>query len=85
MDGYDPVRAGLPLDLTHHLGPPVPVARIDPLVRRAIPLMAIERADLAAFVRDALTDARVAPASLCTLVPTSVPSGSAVLTFEGCQ
>src|SRR5215469_807471 len=35
---YNPVAAGVPEDLTHRLGPPVPEALLDPLVRTAIRL-----------------------------------------------
>lgn len=81
---YDPVKAGLPSDLTHRIGPPVPVQLIDPLVRQPVHLAPSELDDLVAFIREGLHDPRVTPANLCTLVPDSVPSGSPVLQFEAC-
>src|SRR5262245_45036949 len=82
---YDARKAGLPADLTHRLGPPVPIDRIDPLVRHPIRLTPAELADLVAFVRDGLHDPRVTAANLCGLVPAAVPSGTPVLQFEACQ
>ena len=81
---YNPIRAGLPADLTHRVGPPVPVGVIDPLVRQPVHLTPAELADLVAFVRDGLHDPRVNAANLCGLVPDAVPSGSALLRFEAC-
>src|SRR5262249_27712874 len=81
---YDPVRAGLPADLTHRVGPPVPVRLLDPLVRQPVHLTPSELDDLVAFIRDGLHDPRVTAANLCALVPESVPSGSPVLQFEAC-
>jgi hypothetical protein len=60
------------------------VQRIDPLVRQPVHLTPAELADLVAFVRDALHDARVTAGNLCSLVPAAVPSGSPVLRFEAC-
>jgi cytochrome c peroxidase len=80
---YNPVAAGVPEDLTHRLGPPVPEALLDPLVRRAIRLTDQEFTDLVTFVRDGLLDPRVT--SLCGLIPRSVPSGLPVLEFEACR
>jgi hypothetical protein len=36
------------------------------------------------FLRTGLLDERALSSHLCKLVPTSVPSGLPVLTFEGC-
>jgi cytochrome c peroxidase len=80
---YNAAAAGVPEDLTHRLGPPVPEALLDPLVRTAIRLTDQEFADLVTFVRDGLLDPRVT--SLCGLVPRSVPSGLPVLEFEACR
>jgi cytochrome c peroxidase len=82
---YNPVKAGVPADLTHRLGPPVPVDLIDPLVRHPVHVTPAELADLVTFVRDGLLDPRVTAANLCSLAPASVPSGSPVLQFEACQ
>jgi cytochrome c peroxidase len=81
---YDPVKAGVPTDLTFHLGPPVPRNLLDPLIQRPIPLSKGQFDDLVSFIRDGLLDARVSANNLCTLVPPSVPSGRPVLNFEAC-
>jgi cytochrome c peroxidase len=81
---YDPVKAGLPADLAQRVGPPVPVSRLDPLIRQPIHLKNREVKDLVAFVRDGLLDERVKAENLCKLVPSRVPSGQSVLIFEAC-
>ena len=81
---YHPRLAGVPFDLTHRLGPPVPIAQIDPLVRHPVPLTPFELDDLVSFVRDGLLDPRVMPDHLCRLVPASAPSGIPMLQFERC-
>jgi len=80
---YDPLWAGLDLDLTHR-GPDVPFERMDPLVRQPIVLTPNEFDDLLAFVRDGLLDPRARPDYLCRLVPGAVPSGFPVPVFQGC-
>ena len=80
---YNPVAAGVPEDLTHRLGPPVPTTLLDPLVQRGIRLSNQEFTDLVAFVRDGLLDSRVM--NLCGLIPKSVPSGLPVMEFEACR
>ena len=82
---YDPVKAGVPTDLTLHLGPTVPTKLLDPLIRKPIRLSRGEFNDLVSFIRDALLDARVNANNLCKLVPARVPSGLRVLSFEACQ
>jgi len=83
---YDPVKAGLPADLTHSIGPIDPVLdRLDPLLRHPIELTPREFKDLVTFVRDGLLDERAKPENLCKLVPDHVPSGLPVLQFQGCQ
>lgn len=83
---YDPVKAGLPPDLTHHVGPIEPVLkRLDPLLKNSILLNDDEFNDLVSFVRDGLLDERAKPENLCKLVPARVPSGLPVLEFEACQ
>lgn len=79
---YDAVKAGVPEDLTHKLGPPVPNKLLDPLVKEPTKLSDREFKDLVAFVRDGLLDQRVT--HLCHLIPASVPSGQPVLQFQGC-
>ena len=83
---YNSVAAGVASDLTYRQGPTEPVLeRLDPLVQTPIRLSASEIADLVAFVREGLLDPRATPHSLCSLVPSSVPSALPVLVFEGCQ
>lgn len=82
--GYNPAAAGVDVDLWH-VGPIAPVVRrLDPLVDEPTYLNPSEFADLMAFVRVGLLDARAMPENLCRLVPRRVPSGLPVLAFEGC-
>jgi cytochrome c peroxidase len=81
---YSPVAAGLPADLTHKVGPPVPKALLDPRVKNRIRLTDEEFRDLVHFVENGLTDQRVKKANLCDLIPASVPSGLPMMIFEGC-
>ncbi len=80
---YNPVAAGVPSDLTR-VGPRVPTALLDPLVKKAIALTTQEFNDLVTFVRDGLLDERVRKENLCGLIPRSVPSGAKTMVFEGC-
>jgi len=83
---YNPVKAGLPTDLTHSVGPIEPVLqRLDPILRVPIELTPKEFDDLVAFVRDGLLDERAKPENLCKLVPAQVPSGLPVLQFQACK
>jgi len=83
---YNPIEAGVPLDLTYRLGPIEPVLkRLDPQLRTPIHLTNDEFQDLVSFVRDGLLDERAKPQNLCKLVPAQVPSGMRVLEFETCQ
>jgi cytochrome c peroxidase len=83
---YDPVKAGLPADLTLRLGPIEPVLkRLDPLLKNPIHLTDAEFSDLVSFVRDGLLDERVRPGNLCSLVPAQVPSGFPVMQFQACD
>ena len=83
---YSAIRAGLPADLTHRLGPIEPVLKtLDPLLATPIRLSEDEVEDLTAFVRDALLDPRARKQNLCSLSPSSVPSGLSVLKFESCK
>jgi cytochrome c peroxidase len=73
--------------IVHHLGPIEPVlARLDPLLKTPIQLSGKELEDLTAFVRDGLLDSRLARHSpLCSLIPSSIPSGATPLQFENCR
>jgi cytochrome c peroxidase len=82
---YDAFGAAVPTDLAQRVGPLVPVKLLDPAVREATPLSPRSLDDLVAFVRDGLHDPRVNAATLCQLVPASVPSGMPVLQFEACR
>jgi hypothetical protein len=80
------VAAGVATDLTHRLGPMTPVlARLDPLLIEPVEFGQRDFEDLVHFVRDALLDPRARPSALCPLVPSAVPSGRPLLTFEGCR
>ena len=80
---YDPIKAGVPEDLTHRLGPPVPKKLLDPLIRHEVKLSDREFKDLVTFVRDGLLDRRVT--NLCHLIPSSpLPSGLPAMVFQGC-
>ena len=82
---YDPVAAGVDLDLTHRIGPVEPMLeRVDPILADGIRLTAKELDDLVAFVEEGLLDPRAAPEELCALVPPAVPSGASLLELQGC-
>ena len=81
---YSPVSAGLPGDLTHRVGPPVPKALLDGRVKIPIRLADEEFHDLVHFIENGLLDQRVKKANLCDLIPASVPSGLPPMIFEGC-
>lgn len=76
--------AGLDADLAvNPLAPMDPVlARLDPLLQQPIQLTADELRFLVAFLRDGLLDPRAERGNLMKLIPASVPSGRATLTFE---
>ncbi|MFP5284513.1 MAG: cytochrome-c peroxidase, partial [Thermoanaerobaculia bacterium] len=81
---YSPEAAGLAPDL-HQTGPVEPVLkRLSPRLATPLRLSEEEIADLVAFLHDGLLDARARPASLCRMVPASLPSGEALPRFEGC-
>jgi cytochrome c peroxidase len=82
---YNARSAGVDRDLTLIQGPIEPVlATLDPLLITPMHLSDGEFRDLVAFVRDGLLDPGSRPASLCRLIPKSVPSGRRMLLFEGC-
>jgi cytochrome c peroxidase len=80
---YDPKAQELPADLAGPIGPTAPlVAALDPRLATSIKLTPAQFDDLLAFVRDAFLDPRATPAKLRKLVPSKVPSGRPVLTFQ---
>jgi cytochrome c peroxidase len=81
---YSPVAAGLPDDLTHRVGPPVPKTLLDPRMKNRIKLTEEEIRDLVHFVENGLTDQRAKKPNLCDLIPATVPSGLPPMIFEGC-
>jgi cytochrome c peroxidase len=82
---YDPVSAGVDKDLKLLLGPIEPVLRrVDPLLLNPPNLTPEEFQDLVTFVRTGLLDPNADPRNLCSLIPTTLPSGMQPLRFEGC-
>jgi cytochrome c peroxidase len=80
---YNPSQAGVAADLTHNTGPISPVLqRLDPALRTPISLNESEFSDLLTFLRDGLLDDRARPENLTHLIPTSLPSGLSLHTFE---
>jgi cytochrome c peroxidase len=85
LQGYNAKRAGVAKDLALRMAPIAYVsAGIDPLLRKPLALSAQEQDDLVQFLRTGLLDARMLPASACTHVPPTLPSGLAPLKFESC-
>jgi cytochrome c peroxidase len=83
---YNPVAAGVDIDLTHRPGPVEPVLRrLDRNLRNPIELNRTEFTDLVAFVRGGLLDNRATKENLCKLVPGSVPSASPLIQFQECR
>jgi cytochrome c peroxidase len=80
---YDPVAAGIAADLLAPMGPIEPVlARLDPILATPIYLTDDEFRQLVDFVRSGLLDQRAKPENLRRLIPSAVPSGFPVLTFQ---
>jgi cytochrome c peroxidase len=80
---YDPQQAGVAADLRGPTGPVEPVlARLDPLLSTPTTLTDTEIRQLVDFVRDGLLDDRARPERLRHLIPSTVPSGRPLLTFE---
>jgi cytochrome c peroxidase len=78
---YTPAR--LPADLRGPTGPLAPVlARLDPLLAAPVTLSEAELDALVTFVRDGLLDPAARPERLRRLIPETLPSGRAGLTFE---
>lgn len=83
---YNPVAAGVDVDLRRRQGPIEPVLdRLDPILSLPIDLTADEFKDLLRFVRDGLLDPRARPEHLCDLLPDRVPSGRPMARFDGCR
>jgi cytochrome c peroxidase len=83
--GYDPARAGVDKDLTLRLGPIEPIlAKIDPLLLDPRQLNQEEFENLVSFVRTGLLDDRAERHNLCSLIPSTLPSGMQSLRFEDC-
>jgi cytochrome c peroxidase len=83
---YDPLVAGVAPDLAAPMGPLEPVlARIDPILVEPIDLSDRQFGQLVDFVRHGLLDQRAKPRNLRKLIPSSVPSGFPVLTFESAK
>ena len=80
---YDPVAAGVDIDLQGPRGPIAPVlARIDPALATPIALTNDEFRELFAFLRTGLLDPKANPHDLRKLIPARVPSGRAVHVFQ---
>ena len=80
---YDPVAEGVAPDLTQNTGPIGPVLkRIDPALAQRVALTEAEFSELEAFLRDGLLDSRALPENLASLIPSAVPSGLSLHTFE---
>jgi cytochrome c peroxidase len=83
---YRPTAQGLAPDLAGPVGPIEPVLeRVDPILSTPIQLGQQEVRQLVDFVANGLLDKRARPEKLRKLVPASVPSGRATLTFEFAQ
>lgn len=86
LRNYDAKRAGVAADLANNTAPIANVAAtIDPLLAKPLALSPQELSDLTQFIRTGLLDTRMQPAYACAMVPKSLPSGMAPLTFQGCQ
>lgn len=80
---YDPVTAGVDVDLQGPMGPLQPVlARVDYRLQSPVVLTEEELRWLVAFVRDGLHDQRATPERLRRMLPTSLPSGRPLPVFQ---
>jgi cytochrome c peroxidase len=80
---YDPVAAGVDIDLQGPMGPIAPVlARIDPALATPITLTDDEFRQLVAFLRNGLLDPKANAHDLRKLIPARLPSGRAVHVFQ---
>lgn len=82
-NSYNPVTAGVDIDLQGPMGPLAPVLlRLDPLMQTPIVLTEDEIVALVAFVRSGLHDRRASGHELRKLIPTRLPSGRPVHVFQ---
>lgn len=80
---YDPVAAGLDVDLQGSIGPMAPVlARIDPALATPVTLTNEEFRQLVVFLRNGLLDPKANPHDLRKLIPARVPSDRAIHLFQ---
>jgi len=81
--GYNPLAAGVDVDLQGPQGPIAPVlARIDPALATPVVLSNDEFRQLLAFLRTGLLDSKANAHELRKLIPARVPSGRAVHIFQ---
>jgi cytochrome c peroxidase len=80
---FDPVLAGIDVDLQGPRGPFAPVlASIDPALATQVVLTNRQFRHIVAFLRYGLLDPRANPRELRKLIPARVPSGNPVHTFQ---
>lgn len=80
---YDPVVAGLDVDLQGPRGPIAPVlARLDPALTTPVVLSNDEFRWLIAFLKTGLLDGKASAHDLRKLIPARVPSGRPIHTFQ---
>lgn len=80
---YNPITAGLDVDLQGPRGPVEPVlARIDPALATPVTLSTDEFRQLIAFLRTGLLDPKANPHDLRKLIPPRVPSGRPIHVFQ---
>jgi cytochrome c peroxidase len=80
---YDPVLAGVDVDLQGPQGPIAPVlARIDPELATPVTLSTDEFRQLVAFLRTGLLDPKANAHDLRKLIPAQVPSGRPIHVFQ---
>ncbi|MFL6415760.1 MAG: cytochrome-c peroxidase [Bryobacteraceae bacterium] len=83
---YNPALAGVRQELSQRTASMSPVlTSVDPLLRPTRKLSEEEINDLIQFVRTGLLDKRVNAKELCGLIPSSVPSGRALLNDVSCS
>ena len=81
--GYDPVAAGVDVDLQGPQGPIAPVLeRIDPALATPVTLSDDEFRQLIAFLRSGLLDPKANAHDLRKLLPARVPSGRTMHVFQ---
>ncbi len=80
---YDPATAGVDADLRNPVGPIAPIlVRLDPLLQTPVNLTDEEFRQLVDFIRNGLLDPRAKPENLRKLIPSRVPSGRPLQTFQ---